>query len=155
VSRKPTEHLPEATVDQLVASAPSDADAARALAWHRKVEQARRDLVSVDRLINRATLVVRCDDCRGRVVMHVGFVEGQPLVWTRLGRGTREARWPSAPVANDGGGVVSILDAEFDVWAYCDFRWCWSGSDVLDATPGPGQARVDQRVRHPARSAVH
>lgn len=56
-------------------------------------------------LRQQAALVVRCDDCGGRVVAHVTYIEGRPMLWT---------------AQRDGAGSRSWIDGVF--WG--DTAWC-------------------------------
>ena len=44
-------------------------------------------------LRERAALVIRCQDCHGRVIAHVTWLDARPLLWTSQGRREPERSW--------------------------------------------------------------
>lgn len=98
---------------------------------------ARLDAHAAERALrDSASLVVRCGDCRGRVIAHVTFINGRPLLWVRL---------------KDGTGHRSFVDDEF--WG--DYAYCTRNrqyplpSDVLRSVlPAPNLGRRTMIVSH-------
>ena len=88
-------------------------------------------------LRDRASLVIRCNSCRGLVVACALYVRGRPLMWARQSHG--------------GAGSWGFVDDGFwgDV-AHCRSReYVLEASVILAALPGPGQlAAPEIRLDH-------
>ncbi|GAA1911380.1 hypothetical protein GCM10009737_11010 [Nocardioides lentus] len=85
----------------------------------------------------RASLLVRCQDCGGRVIAWVVWLQGRPLF---LGEDSE----PSY-------AVVSLLDDDNFAWPRysCRRRSFQMGVEVhMSAIPAPGAPSVECRVRH-------
>lgn len=86
-----------------------------------------------------ASLVLRCDDCRGKAIGWVSWVDGRPLFVGDYG--------PQLV-------MVSLLDVpEFAApWMRCRVRsWRFMSWDF----PGPGARRAERRLSHDADTFVH
>lgn len=96
------------------------------------------ELVSPKKLRADASLVIRCDDCAGRIVAHVTYVRDRPMLWT---------------AQRDGSGTRGWLDDGFwgDV-AQCRRReYVLHASVLLEALPRIGKPRVEVRLSHDVR----
>jgi hypothetical protein len=81
----------------------------------------------------RAALIIRCEDCDGRAVAWVTWIQGRPLFVGEYGK---------------DAVMVSLLDVELFAapWFRCRKR-SWRLRAVEDL-PGPGAPGVSRRVHH-------
>ena len=86
-------------------------------------------------LRERAALVIRCQDCHGRVIAHVTWLEARPLLWTSQGRREPERSW--------------LDDGTWGATAWCRVReYVLHHAMLRVATPLPGAASRVARVSH-------
>lgn len=84
----------------------------------------------------RASLVIRCADCRGRILAHVTYVDGRPLLWSAQRRGS-----PGSRVYIDGGFWGDT--------AHCLVReWHFYAAALLAVLPAAGEPMKIVRVSH-------
>lgn len=88
----------------------------------------------------RASLVLRCADCGGRVVGWVLWLEGRPLFVGIAGHGSNTAYLLDVPLF-----APPVLRCRARSWRFGN---AWSSGIEFPEFPGPGERRAERRLQH-------
>lgn len=99
-------------------------------------------LIGPDRLRDRASLVVRCDDCGGQFILAVAYICGRALMASRGAGGHK-------PREHRGWGF-RWLDLGGHVQTRCRHGepYVWTTAELLALVPAQGKPRAEHRVSH-------